>query len=125
MESADVLFAPSFVFAEPPSSPVTFDRERLKRVLALRRAALPDLELDILEEIEDGDQVATRFRLRVSHRGTLCGLPPTGRQLRFTGINTFRFAAGRIVAQWTKFDELYMVEQIEQIIAAGGQPTPR
>src|SRR5436190_2547331 len=49
--------------------------------------ALPDLVFTAPDAIARGDKVAEKWRIRGTHRGTLFGLPPTGRTLVIEGAS--------------------------------------
>ncbi len=40
------------------------------------------------------------------------GMPPSGKQLTFTGITTVRMANGKIVERWANVDELGLLQQL-------------
>ena len=40
------------------------------------------------------------------------GIPPTGVQVRVTGISFFRIAGGKIVERWLNRDALGMMQQL-------------
>jgi steroid delta-isomerase-like uncharacterized protein len=68
----------------------------LLKVVAMIRAALPDLERHVDEEYASGDRVTTSFTDRGTHTGELFGIPPTGRAVAVRGINVARVKDGRI-----------------------------
>lgn len=94
------LMAPDFVnrTAAPgtPSGPegMLF---MFNRVL---RPALPDLTVEIHDQIAEGDRVTTRKTLRGTHRGELLGIPPTGRTVAIDVIDIVRLKDGRYVEHW-------------------------
>ncbi len=50
------------------------------------------------------------------------GIPPTGRQATVGGINIARFAGGKIVEEWSHWDQLGLLQQLG-VIPAPAQPT--
>jgi predicted ester cyclase len=48
------------------------------------RAAFPDLDAEIYDQIAEGDKVVTRKAFHGTHLGPLMGIPPTGKQVTFT-----------------------------------------
>ena len=61
------------------------------------RAAYPDLQLRVEQQIAEGDWVVTRITARGTHRGTWLGMKPTGKTVAFTGVNIDRVVGGVIV----------------------------
>src|SRR3974377_1322320 len=51
--------------------------EGLKDVLRSMRAAFPDLVFSILEQVAEGDKVASRFEWTGTHWGEFLGVPAT------------------------------------------------
>lgn len=72
----------------------------------------PDSRISIESCIAEGDTVVTRWTLTGTHLGTFQGIPPTGRPVRFTGIELNRVANGQIVEHWSMFDNLALLRQI-------------
>jgi predicted ester cyclase len=62
-------------------------------------AAFPDLRLERLELIIDGDRHADRWVLTGTHRGPLFGIEPTGRQVRIEGATFTRLGADGLVVE--------------------------
>jgi steroid delta-isomerase-like uncharacterized protein len=70
--------------------------EGLKDVLRGMRSAFPDLVFAIVEQVSEGDKVASRFEWTGTHEGAFLGVPPTGRPVRVWGMVIDRFVKGRI-----------------------------
>ena len=76
------------------------------------RAALPDFQFRVLDQIAEGDKVATRWKLFGTHKGAFQGAPPSGKRVEMTGITIFRIANGKLIEGWTNEDVLGMLQQI-------------
>jgi len=74
--------------------------------------AFPDSRITIESCISEGDTVVTRWTLTGTHRGIFQGIPPTGRAVRFTGLESNRVLNGRIVEHWYMFDNVALLQQI-------------
>ena len=70
---------------------------------ALYRALFDDLTLEVLDQVAEGDRVASRFVLTGSNRG---------RRVRLWGIVISRLRDGRIVADWSAFDGVELLRQL-------------
>lgn len=66
----------------------------------------------IESQVAEGDQVATRWSWRGTHRGDFMGLPATGKDVGMTGVTIFRFRDGRIAEGWWNWDLLGMMRQL-------------
>jgi predicted ester cyclase len=85
-----------------------------QRSLALR-SAFPDLEIERVVQLADGDLVAGHFRARGTHRGLFQGVPATGRgwQAAFTAV--LQVESDRLVNAWITWDTLSLMEQLGAI----------
>jgi predicted ester cyclase len=102
-ETADELMAPDIINHGPGVPPVS-GTEGIKRQAALLRAAMPDLEVVLNDQVAEGDRVASRWTGRGTHTGPL-NLPAgpvaaTGNAISFDEIRIDRHADGRIVESW-------------------------
>jgi steroid delta-isomerase-like uncharacterized protein/deazaflavin-dependent oxidoreductase (nitroreductase family) len=114
----DELLAPTYVLHFPGSPPIA-GIEQAKQLMAVYTSAFPDLQLSTEDMVAEGDKVAIRNTWRGTHHGTFQGLPPTGKDVTFTGTDFFRFVGGKIAEQWADLDALGMMQQL------GGIPTMR
>jgi hypothetical protein len=73
-----------------------------KRWITPFRASFPDVHMELVELIAEGDKVVGRFTCSATHLGAWLGRAPTGR--RFERVNEvwiLRFRDGRIVHVWS------------------------
>lgn len=117
IELIDELFAPNFVDHDP-SNPLP-GLEGVRQLVSMYRSAFPDLHITVEDEITEGDKIVTRFTGRGTHKGSLMGIPPTGKRVTLTAIDILRFENGRIVEHWGNQDILGMMQQIGVIPAPG------
>jgi len=82
-----------------------------QRVLAFRRA-FPDLAVDTVLLISEGDLIAVRATGRGTHLGPFQGIAPTRRSWTATCSSFYRVEAGAIVEAWVNWDLLAILEQI-------------
>jgi predicted ester cyclase len=75
-------------------------------------------DINLEDQIGEGDRVATRWIASATNTGQVMGMPPTGKTVRVTGVNVTRFAEGKIVESWFNFDMLTLLQQL------GAIPTP-
>lgn len=79
----------------------------------------PDFSATVDEAFADGELVVVRWSATGTDEGGFLGLPPSGQQVDFTGINVYRFACGRIVESWSEMNALAILLQIQ-----GAEATP-
>jgi predicted ester cyclase len=83
------------------------------------RQGFPDVRSTIEDLIAEGDKVVARWRARATHQGTYMRIPPTGKEVEFTGISVYRIEGGKIAESWTIEDELGLMRQIGAVAEAG------
>ena len=77
------------------------------------RRSFPDLHMEMVEVIAEGDTVVARLECSATHLGEWRGHPPTGR--RFEAVDEvyfFTLAGDRIAAAWGIEDTLDRFEQL-------------
>lgn len=83
-----------------------------RAIVSMFRAAMPDIRLTIDDEVYAGDKVVHRWHLVGTDTGGVMGMPPSGKQLTFSGITTVRMRDGKIVERWANVDELGLLQQL-------------
>jgi steroid delta-isomerase-like uncharacterized protein len=93
--------------------------EGQKEIAAAFRGAFPDLTWEVDFVLADGDFVAGRWTATGTHLSQWAGVEPTGRTMRFSGINVFRFSDGKVVEIWNHRDALGLMQQLGAPVYAG------
>jgi predicted ester cyclase len=101
LERARDLYARDFV--DHVNALEFHGQEGIARSVALYRAIFPDLQIEVLDQVTDGDCVVSRWTLEGTHRGRRVTLP---------GITISRFENGRIAEDWTVSDNLGLLRQV-------------
>ncbi len=75
--------------------------------------SFPDMRMEIVDLIAEGDTVTGRFTCSGTHLGEWLGHAPTGRRFeKVDEVSFFRLRAGRIVHAWGIEDTLGRLEQL-------------
>jgi steroid delta-isomerase-like uncharacterized protein len=80
--------------------------------------AFPDTHATLDDMVVEGDKVALRWTLTGTHKGAFMGIPATNKKVTIWALEIDRFAGGKIVEAWERFDTLGMMQQL------GVVPTP-
>ena len=108
-------YAPSAVLHRSPVERYS-GREAITDHAAMRRGfGNPRVSLDHVACQPFGGgglDIAARWTAAGSRADTFAGTAATGKRLFILGVNHWRTAAGRIVAEWTVFDQLAVLGQI-------------
>jgi predicted ester cyclase len=100
LELVDELYAPEVARAA-------------RRWIAPFRVSFPDVHMQVIELIAEGDKVVGRFTCSATHLGEWLGHAPTGRCFeRVDEIAVFRLRDGRIVHVWSLEDTLSRLQQL-------------
>jgi steroid delta-isomerase-like uncharacterized protein len=119
LEVVDEVVAPGWVDNDPNNPPgLPPGPEGLKQLIAMYRAAFPDMTMKIADQIAEGDKVVSRWKVTGTHKGDLMGISGSGKQVTITGIFIDRIAGGQIQESWASWDALGMLQQI------GAVPVP-
>src|SRR5215207_10413328 len=81
----DELVAPNGV-AHTSAWGMRHNRDGLKQLIAIFRAAFPDLHCTVEDEINQGDKVAAHWTMRGTHQGLFLGAPATSRSIEVQGM---------------------------------------
>jgi predicted ester cyclase len=106
LDAAGDLFAPELA-------------EAARQEAADFRRGFPDVVSTIEDLAAEGDRVAARWRARATHLGQYAGIPPTGKEVEFTGISMYRIEEGEIAESWTVEDDLGLMRQIGAVPETG------
>ena len=90
----------------------SIDLATWKTVVAANHKAFPDLTVEVLMQVGEGDSVATHWRFSATQTGTYEGLAPTGKAVSWTGMQIDRFENGRIRESWVSWDKYTMFEEL-------------
>ena len=86
--------------------------------------AFPDLTVTIDDQVAEGDKVVTRWTARGTHQGELSGgvppvpsliglhaVPPSGKEMKISGIAIDRLSEGKIIEHFGIHDSLAMMQK--------------
>ena len=74
-----------------------------RRSVALYLELFPDLSFEVEDQVSEGDRVASRWKLRGTHKG---------RDVELRGIVISRFDDGQIIEDWAASDTMELVRQL-------------
>jgi len=83
-------------------------------------AAFPDIRWEVLDTRVDGDRIVYHYAVTATHQGETMGVPGTGKEIRFTGMEMNRVVDGKLAETWNYADLLSLMQQIGAIPAGEG-----
>lgn len=109
----DSLYADDYVYHGPPMLGDVRGQSAFRQVAAPFIEGVPDLREQVVDQIAEGDRVATRLIGGGTHTGTLMGVAGSGKPMTWSAIVISRFTEdGTIAEEWVEFDFLNVVTQI-------------
>jgi steroid delta-isomerase-like uncharacterized protein len=76
------------------------------------RAAFPDLAVRVDRSVAEGEMVAVHWSATGTNTAAGTMFPGNGRRVTIDGMSFFRFANGRIVEEWSTYDNLAVLRQL-------------
>ena len=83
-----------------------------KQFYQAMRAACPDIHVTLEKVIEQGDTAFARWTATLTHTGDGLGMPPTGRQIKLSGMSALRIRDGEIVEGWNNWDQIGLAREL-------------
>lgn len=112
----DHLAGDAVVHSVPPELGLGQSPDAFVEVARMYVAAFPDIRMDVLEVVADGDRVAARVRATGSHEGEFMGIPASGRRVELETLEFARFnSEGECVERWAYEDNLLLLQQIAAV----------
>jgi len=108
----DELVASDYFGHDPANPEPLRGPERVKEFISTYRAAFPDMQITVKQQLAEGDLVATRWSGRGTHEGELMGIEPTGKQVTVSGLTISRLEGDKIVEEFQNWDTFGMMLQL-------------
>jgi steroid delta-isomerase-like uncharacterized protein len=86
-----------------------------KQFIAAINNAFPDLRNNIVDIVAEGDKVTVRFNVTATHKGEFQGIPPTGKEVSFSGMAFLTIIHGKVSEEWATADMMRLMQQIGAI----------
>jgi predicted ester cyclase len=77
------------------------------------RPAFPDLKVEILDQICEGDKVSTRKRIHGTHKGEIMGIKPTNKSISIDVIDIVRIRNGKYIEHWGINNMAMVISQLK------------
>jgi steroid delta-isomerase-like uncharacterized protein len=107
LKVVDDLFVEDFVV-----NGARIGRTGLKQSMSQYLTTFPDLTVVIDKIVAEGDEVGIWYTARGTQRGEFRGVPPTGKQVSWVGVDLLRVERGKIVEGRFVDDALGLMQQL-------------
>ena len=71
--------------------------DHLRRLWPSVQAAIPDFRAELVQQVVDGDRVATLWIFSGTQQGPIFGIPGSGKPVRFQNVSIARVEDGKVV----------------------------
>ena len=110
IDAADELFTEDFVDHGPMGE--MRGVPAFKEMIAMWRAAVPDVHCEVEDFFSDGEMAAWNVRTTGTHTGEMMGMPPSGRSIELVSPNIGRMRDGRAAEHWADQSMFQFLQQI-------------
>ncbi|MBO2010341.1 ester cyclase [Hymenobacter negativus] len=100
VDTLEELLAPDFINHSAPAGMDAGRGGMFYFFLRILQSALSNLEVEILDQVAEGDKVTTRKAITGIHTGELLGLAPTQKPVVINVIDIYRLREGKLTAHW-------------------------
>ncbi|OKH53932.1 hypothetical protein NIES2101_09310 [Calothrix sp. HK-06] len=76
-------------------------------------SAFPDIQIEIMQQVAEGDLIATYITSQGTHSGSFYGIPPTGKHISTSVIRIDRVQDRKITEHWSVSDAAGLMQQIQ------------
>src|SRR5215216_806604 len=122
---ADARTADFIAHAPASLAPAPLDSDAWTEFLFAFREGFPDLQLTVEDAVGDGELVAQRLLFKGTHTGVFQGLPPTNREVMFSGLELNRMVDGKVAEHWVQMDQVTLLQQLGLLVVPGPRLVPR
>lgn len=85
----------------------------MKEVIKVWLNAIPDIQVEFLNTIEEKNFVVSHWKASGTHKGKLFGIEGTNRPLTYSGASIFRFRDGKVIEYWAYLESESIKKQIQ------------
>jgi predicted ester cyclase len=116
----DELMDPNFRSEDPVIG--TVDKAGFLETVKGYRSAFPDLKIEIVSLLVEGNFVTTRWIARGTNKGKFLGMEPSNKFAVTTGLGLAEVRNGKFISDFTVYDSLSLLKQLD--LDTVGVPTP-
>ena len=120
----DEVYAPEIVRHDCGVPEDIVGIENVKNYLENLFNAFPDLHITVDETIVAGNKGAQRWTMTGTNTGSWGDMPPTGKNVQFSGVSIAHFVNGKAVEIWDFYNVLDMMQQLGFTLTPPQAPEP-
>lgn len=94
------------------AGPVSNNVEGLKQFISMLHKGFSNIHIDIDDQVEENDMVATRKTIHATHTGEIMGHLPTGKTVVFKVMDFVRIHDGKYIEHWGQNNIMEVIQQL-------------
>jgi predicted ester cyclase len=100
LDSFKELVAPDVINHSAPPGASSGPESMTYFILEVLRKGFPDIQVEIFDQVAEGEKVTTRKALHATHTGVFMGIPPSGKKVVIQVIDIIRLRDGQYIEHW-------------------------
>ena len=96
-----------------PLAPEPLNRDGHREMNQGFRQAFPKMEHVIEALVAEGNVVAARGKVRITHEGAFHGIPPTGKTIELGFMDFIRIEEGKNREEWVELDAVKLMDELD------------
>jgi steroid delta-isomerase-like uncharacterized protein len=112
LDIAEEVYAPEIVRHDCGVPEDIVGLENINNYLKNFFNAFPDLHIAVDEMIIAGNKMVQRWTFTGTNTGSMGDMPPTGKNVQFSGVSIVHFVNGKAVEIWDFYNALDMMQQL-------------
>ena len=113
LELIEEIMTPDFQFIIPTQPAPIAGYDNMKGFVTYLRTAFPDITFTVEREIAGDNKVASRWRIKGTHKGEFLGMPASGNVVEDYGIDIFTFEQGKIKTVHVNENDFGLFQQLQ------------
>ena len=86
--------------------------EAFKEYVTSMRTSFPDFNATLDELIIKGDNIVARWTVTGTNTGPFNEMPPTGKKVKYSGVNISHVIDGKLIEEWVYFNQAAFLTQL-------------
>ncbi len=80
------------------------EKDKYKRIVESNHKYFPDMHVEVINQIAEGDRVASQWKNNFTHTQEVFGVKPTYESMTINGVSIYEFVGQKISQIWIYFD---------------------
>jgi steroid delta-isomerase-like uncharacterized protein len=117
LDSLSAFFAETYIGHDPLGNEDIKGLSQLREAIYQTHLVFPDMHLVIEDIIAEKNKVVVRWSAGGTQKDVFMNIPPTNKQVLWTGMNIFKLEDGKIIEEWFNHDTYSIVKQLGATIS--------